>query len=80
VLGQGTAVTLFLPRTHESPSETPPVEAVEPGGGAILLVEDNPEVAEITVTMLEQAGYRVSQAPNADSALDLLETASFDLC
>ena len=79
VLGQGTVVTLYLPRTHETASESPPVETLEPGGGAILLVEDNPEVAEIIVTMLEQAGYRVSQAPNADAALDLLETASFDL-
>jgi len=80
VLGHGTEVTLYLPRTHESAREIPPVEpAAAPAGGSILLVEDNPEVAEITATMLEQSGYRVSQAANADAALELLETASFDL-
>jgi PAS domain S-box-containing protein len=79
VLGQGTAVTLFLPRTHEIAYERAPAEIAVQGGAAVLLVEDNPEVAEITATMLEQAGYRVSHAPNADDALTVLETTSFDL-
>ncbi|HMA51151.1 MAG TPA: response regulator, partial [Magnetospirillaceae bacterium] len=80
VLGQGTAVTLYLPRTHESATESPPADMTAPAaGGSILLVEDNPEVAEITATMLEQSGYQVAQASNADAALDLVEKAEFDL-
>ena len=79
VLGQGTAVTMFLPRTSETASESRPVEVSAPTSGSILLVEDNPEVAEVIVAMLEQAGYQVRQAANADAALEVLETASFDL-
>jgi CheY-like chemotaxis protein len=79
VLGQGTAVTLFLPRTFEAAGESKPAEIAEPAGGSILLVEDNPEVAEVTVAMLEQGGYLVRQAANADAALEALESASVDL-
>jgi CheY-like chemotaxis protein len=79
VLGQGTAVTMFLPRTFETASESQPIEVATPAGGSILLVEDNPEVAEVTVAMLEQGGYRVVQTANADAALEALETDSFDL-
>ena len=38
----------------------------------ILLVEDNPEVQEVTAAFLEELGYRVSLADNADAALVLL--------
>jgi len=79
VLGRGTAVMLFLPRTFETANESGPVELAAPAGGSILLVEDNPEVAEVIVAMLEQGGYLVRQAANADAALEAIETADFDL-
>ena len=45
-----------------------------PGGHElILLVEDNEEVQSITMTMLDQLGYRVMTAASATEALKLLE-------
>jgi PAS domain S-box-containing protein len=79
MVGQGTAVTLYLPRTHETAREAQVSEALASQGGSILLVEDNPEVAEVTTAMLDQAGYAVQQVPNADAALETLETRRFDL-
>ena len=37
--------------------------------GTILVVEDNPEVADVTAALLEQIGYRVLRAGNAVEAL-----------
>jgi CheY-like chemotaxis protein len=38
----------------------------------ILVVEDDPDVRELAVTLLEAVGYRVLEAPTADAALKLL--------
>jgi PAS domain S-box-containing protein len=78
-LGQGTVVTLYLPRTVETAHRPQVTDAPAAGGGSILLVEDNPEVAEVTAAMLDQAGYAVRHVPNADAALGTLETERFDL-
>jgi CheY-like chemotaxis protein len=45
----------------------------------VLLVEDNPEVAEVTKGLLEQLGCQVEVAPQAQAALDALARATFDL-
>jgi len=79
VLGQGTAITVFLPRTHETAVASLTAEALPAPGGAVLLVEDNAEVAEVTASMLVQAGYAVHQAANAEAAIEVLEHKNFDL-
>jgi PAS domain S-box-containing protein len=79
-LGKGTTVTLYLPRAHEniSPAETEP--AVERArGGTVLVVEDDPDVAEVSVSMLEQLGYDAQVASDATAALAAIEAGSFDL-
>ena len=74
-LGHGTQVTLYLPRSHQ------PVAAVvanepasqAPGRGEkILVVEDNPDVRAVAVTLLEQLNYRTVAVDNAKAALNLL--------
>ena len=74
-LGHGTQVTLYLPRSHQ------PVAAVvanepasqSPGRGEkILVVEDNPDVRAVAVTLLEQLNYRTVAVDNAKAALNLL--------
>ncbi|WP_161958063.1 PAS domain S-box protein [Azospirillum palustre] len=74
VEGQGTIVTLLLPR-----AETMPVAAVDAqramvdgGGASVLLVEDDPVVALVIVAALEEMGYRVSRAATGEEALRLL--------
>ncbi|HEY2480970.1 MAG TPA: MASE1 domain-containing protein, partial [Caulobacteraceae bacterium] len=76
--GEGCTVTLRLPRAA-GPAPAPlalvqrPAEASPPAGGSVLLVEDNPNVAETTAALLEALGYRVVHEANATDALDRLD-------
>ena len=79
-LGKGTTVTLYLPSTRErvqALAAKPVVESAS--GGTVLVVEDNPEVADVTVTMLEALGYAVAAVRDAGAALDAIARQSFDL-
>ena len=83
--GRGTTVTLYLPRSAET-SEPPAGEKPDlrqsrrpDGRGRILLVEDNPDVAEITRGHLEDAGYEVLLARNAAEATALLRRGGFEI-
>jgi CheY-like chemotaxis protein len=49
------------------------VQPIVPGQGTILVVEDNPEVAAVTASLVEQIGYRTLRADNATEALNLLQ-------
>ena len=75
--GRGTTVTLYLPRSLE-PVEPEPgagesaVPAGTPEQGRILLVEDNPAVAEVMRALLEEFGYPVVSVADAESARVLL--------
>src|SRR5262245_11062980 len=78
-LGQGTQVTIYLPRSHAPVAIAVPGEAASqsPGRGeTILVVEDNPEVKSVAVTLLEQLNYRTVAVDNAKSALNLLATGT----
>jgi PAS domain S-box-containing protein len=82
-VGSGTTVTIYLPRSHadvseiSEPSRTP--HTLRGGSGTVLLVEDNPEVGDVTATLLGQLGYRVLRAPSAAEALSLLDDGGIDL-
>jgi len=79
-LGKGTSVTLYLPRAHAGPRREARESAVESSGsGTALLVEDNPDVAEVSVALLEQLGYQVHAAGDALTALEAVEARNFDL-
>jgi PAS domain S-box-containing protein len=75
-LGSGTTITLYLPRSHTAVSrsaEAPPAQTVAAGHGTVLIVEDNPEVAEVTASLVEQLGFRTMRAENATDALRQLQ-------
>ncbi|MBV8792047.1 MAG: response regulator, partial [Pseudolabrys sp.] len=80
--GEGTVVTIYLPRSAAALPDQPELPA-KPNGktlGTILMVEDSREVAEVTTTLLEQLGYRVVRAENAAEALrHLSQGIDFDL-
>jgi PAS domain S-box-containing protein len=78
VLGQGTSVTMFLPKaaTHLTAEQ---VQVSLKGSGTVLLVEDNPEVATVSTGLLEQLGYNVRWAPNASAALAELQKDGIDI-
>jgi PAS domain S-box-containing protein len=75
-LGKGTRVTIYLPRAK---GDAPATRAKEPaaedvaGGGLVLLVEDNPVVADVSATMLTELGFGVEAVADATAALRALE-------
>jgi two-component system NtrC family sensor kinase len=85
VPGRGTTITIRLPRSYK------PMPAVVGGlssgsrlvraSGCILVVEDNPQVADVTAQMLRAMGFRVEVADRARKALERLEAGvgSIDL-
>jgi signal transduction histidine kinase len=77
-VGQGTAVTIFLPRSRESLTRA--VDEVRPvrhdgKAATILVVDDDADVRELTVSALEAMNYRVLAAENGRIALDVLRQA-----
>ncbi|MBP2307115.1 PAS domain S-box protein [Azospirillum melinis] len=74
VEGQGTTVTLLLPRAETMPVAVADAQRamVDGGGASVLLVEDDPVVALVIVAALEEMGYRVSRATTGEEALRLL--------
>ncbi|MBR1125056.1 PAS domain S-box protein [Bradyrhizobium lablabi] len=78
-IGKGTTVTMLLPREHARPQAEHP-ETIDAGAsGTVLLVEDNPDVASVSVTLLEQLGYSVRRVADAEAALREIDHDGFDL-
>src|SRR5882724_9198732 len=83
-LGKGTTFKLYFPQHEESVEEVSDWSIdIEPVGGSetILVVEDDESLRNVTVALLESAGYKVLQAENAESAIMLVRdlTESIDL-
>ena len=78
-LGNGTRMTILLPRREAvpAPAEVKATEAA--GSGTVLLVEDNPDVATVSTSLLEQLGYTVRRVANAEAALREIEQDEIDL-
>ncbi len=74
VEGQGTTVSLYLPRSTGKPVPISPRvkdEALQ-GHGTVVMVEDNAQVADVSVMLLEQLGFDVIRLDRPASALELL--------
>ncbi|HYH37680.1 MAG TPA: ATP-binding protein [Azospirillum sp.] len=76
---KGTAVMLLLPRSREAvarAAEDSPETAAKPvvqgNRETILLVEDNPQIAEATSLVIENLGFHVVHASDAKAALEVL--------
>jgi PAS domain S-box-containing protein len=78
-LGKGTQVTILLPRANAS-LQLDRVEGVKGNGsGTVLLVEDNPDVASVSISLLEQLGYSVRMVADAETALREIARDPVDL-
>ncbi|QPF94510.1 PAS domain-containing sensor histidine kinase [Bradyrhizobium commune] len=77
-LGKGTAFTILLPRGTDAPVRDTTEAMAFRGSGTVLLVEDNPDVAVVSIGLLEQLGYRVHRVPDAEAALRELEHNGVD--
>ena len=75
-VGEGTTVRLYLKRTHGENAThdvTRSTAFLTEGTETILLVEDDSEVREFISETLRELGYSVIEAPEAETALRLLE-------
>lgn len=73
--GQGTSFFICLPATHRESSDAGGNQSSAPSiagqGEIILLAEDEELVRNLTIRILERAGYRVTVAKNGQEAMDL---------
>jgi CheY-like chemotaxis protein len=80
-IGQGTTVSIYLPRTHEEVAR----EAFAQGKGKavrrakILVLDDDDDVRTVTRDSIKELGYEVVALGDPREALDRLAKESFDL-
>jgi PAS domain S-box-containing protein len=77
-LGKGTTVRIHLPRGTTTDQDAVPTRT-RLVSATVLLVEDNPAVADASAGLLEQLGYTVRWVPNAETALEEIEADDIDL-
>ena len=75
-VGEGTTFTIFLPQCseHELPTSTSTQQSASLRP-KVLVVDDNPDVAEVTSSLFEHLGYDHTYRDSAEAALDYLKNA-----
>ncbi|MFJ2319447.1 response regulator [Pseudomonas sp. NPDC087817] len=75
VARRGTEVTIMLPATSDPTGVDIPAVTVNPQGTGehVLIVEDMPSVRMFVTEVLEDAGYRCTQAADIETALERLQ-------
>jgi CheY-like chemotaxis protein len=74
--GAGTSVRIYLPR-HDGDAAEEPMSSGSPGknrasGETVLVVEDEPVVRGVITEMLTNEGYRIMEATDGPSGLQIL--------
>jgi CheY-like chemotaxis protein len=74
-IGQGTCVTLYLPRSHANHSSefSEGQTILEGSAGTVLVVDDDPEVAIASASLVEDLGHKAIVAGSADADLRILD-------
>ena len=83
VLAAGTTVRVLLPRTHLVARPAAPAPLIALDGPApdatILVVDDDPDLRRVLAASLEDLGYRVVEADNGASGMQMLKEHAPDL-
>jgi CheY-like chemotaxis protein len=79
--GQGTSVTIYLPRTRvealDAPAQLP--ERRQTRTARILVVDDDDDVRTVATAIIEELGYEVDSAAGGEAALTALRTGGYQL-
>ena len=82
-LGHGSRFVIYFPRSHKpvkfSLATHNHVKRNLGGSETILVVDDEPDIAELAHEVLRNQGYRVLTANNGEQALAILGNTSIDL-
>jgi len=75
-VGEGTTIRLYLPRSLQSEEQLVDIDSMPVVGGneMVLVAEDDEAVRETVVALLNDLGYRVLKAKDAQSALSIIES------
>lgn len=78
--GQGSRFVVRLPRSPASRAAPRAGRSVSwPSGKRVVVIEDNPDGAEMLSLLLEQAGYEVFTAEDGKSGVELIERVAPDV-
>jgi CheY-like chemotaxis protein len=79
--GEGTTVTIYLPRTRKERAAAEPtlLETKPAERSRILLVDDDDDVRQVAAALIEEIGYQVIVADSGEAALKLLNDGGFAL-
>jgi len=72
-LGRGTTFTVYLPAQTDGEVARTPQMAQKPAGGTetLLVVEDEPSLADLLCLMLEMHGYKILLARDGQNAVEI---------
>ncbi len=75
-VGHGTTIKIYLPRSLQSEDQIVDMDSMPVTGGSemVLVAEDDEKVRETVVSLLNDLGYRVLKAKDAQSALTIIES------
>ena len=81
--GQGTSIKIYLPRAvgglGAAPVRTQAPMPLVRGEATVLVVEDEPGVREVAVSILRDYGYRVLEAADGEEALRVFGSHASDI-
>ncbi len=78
-LGCGTTVQLYLPQAEapvQPAAQEPATRDPEAQGETVLVVEDDPDVRSLAISLLQRLGYNVLEAGDGTEALAALQVSS----
>ncbi len=79
-ISHGTTFNVFLPASDREPvQEKAHEEDISPGGGTVLVVDDEAFILEVTSELLEKLGYNVMTARGGKEAIELYSSQWKDI-